>query len=908
MKEYKRTAQVVNKERNDCIDNGWFPLPVMNAKLGDKTTGKNPNKKGWEEKARRGNTVSFDEWRTNTGILCDGMFTLDVDLNDAAPDAADLSKVFMQIIADKFGKAAIVRRRANSSRFLTVFRVATSERLQTKIKVENKTTGHAVEVLATGQQFVAFGFHWEVGAELTWDNNLSPKNLNFADLPELTEHQIFDFMDRCRDVLGGEYTHFGARKADKKSNSSIVESHSTTPPATVNATIHASAYNPMTMDDLADLLDNLPGATDYDRWLWIMSAIYNVSVAAGYDAYQLADKWSAKACNYDAAGVAEKWQEIAKGAATHHDAGYLINQIKAANPLWVSPTYKPRNTGVRYPHGFSMTEEGLYYQSSDDGEETRKPMFICSKFEVIGEATNESGNETGILIKFQNRDVTCSEMIGKSELHDTSNDFIKRLAGKGLTVALGKAGSLKQFFNFVVAPRFVHTGKSGWHGNSFLLSDGSEFNPEGIASPVIMDPAKISVSRGLYAANGSLADWQTGVAALAAGNPSVAFQICAAFAGPLLDVTNVSGGGFHFHGNSRAGKSTALKMAASVFGRPDAAGQVRSWRTTDNSLEAIAEQTNDQTLLLDEISQCDNPKTIGQAAYMLANGAGKGRANQRGNAREIKTFRVLFLSNGERTLDNMMDAENSGKIKNAGIGVRMADIPMSELSVHFNLHGFPNLKALMDAIPERIKQNHGCAGKAFLSKIVELRSADEAAFKECIHGVMDQFTKSALVAGSNPQVASICQRFALVAAAGELAIELDVLPWVRGEAISMAKLCFDACIFARDEGTGGSEEYKAIELIKEYIQVHEAKFQDVGAPYPPPICHGYRDDAFVYFNSTGFKAACAGMDQKYVAKILHEHGFLKKAKESNYNAKIYKSWANKQRFYQVDKIILSSDE
>lgn len=71
-------------------------------------------------------------------------------------------------------------------------------------------------------------------------------------------------------------------------------------------------------------------------------------------------------------------------------------------------------------------------------------------------------------------------------------------------------------------------------------------------------------------------------------------------------------GGFHFRGSSSSGKTTALHLAASVFGQPSR--YIRLWRTTANGLEGLAALHNDSLLILDELSQAD-PKEAGEAAY-----------------------------------------------------------------------------------------------------------------------------------------------------------------------------------------------------------------------------------------------------------------------------------------------------
>lgn len=94
---------------------------------------------------------------------------------------------------------------------------------------------------------------------------------------------------------------------------------------------------------------------------------------------------------------------------------------------------------------------------------------------------------------------------------------------------------------------------------------------------------------------GSLAHWRREVTSRCLGNDRLVLTVSTMFAGPLLRFTGATGGGFHIVGGSSSGKTTALRVAASVVGPPEYA---REWRSTANGLEGAAVLHNDATLIL----------------------------------------------------------------------------------------------------------------------------------------------------------------------------------------------------------------------------------------------------------------------------------------------------------------------
>lgn len=147
--------------------------------------------------------------------------------------------------------------------------------------------------------------------------------------------------------------------------------------------------------------------------------------------------------------------------------------------------------------------------------------------------------------------------------------------------------------------------RAGWHrvidgGFAYVApGGGGAFGPG--AGRILLRTGTEAGCNDAFAAAGTLAEWQRGVAALAPGNDLLTISIALAFAGPLLDVVGMRSFGAHLAGPSRTGKTTLARAAASVWGPPETGGQIRTWRATANGLEGAAAERNDNMLLLDEI-------------------------------------------------------------------------------------------------------------------------------------------------------------------------------------------------------------------------------------------------------------------------------------------------------------------
>jgi hypothetical protein len=232
-------------------------------------------------------------------------------------------------------------------------------------------------------------------------------------------------------------------------------------------------------------------------------------------------------------------------------------------------------------------------------------------------------------------------------------------------------------------------------------------------------------------------------------------------------------------------------------------------------------------LPLDEIAQAD-PRDIGEAAYMLANGQGKDRMRDRGGLRRTANWRTVFLSTGEETIGDLM--AKGGKSVKAGQEVRFLDIPADAgagFGAFEDVHGEADGNAFSRVIRQAAQEHHGLAGPAFVSWFATRLAGDPAWPSEELAPRVRGFVARVVPPGADGQVQRAAGRFALAALAGELATLAGVTGWEPGAAEAAAETCFRAWLDARG-GTGAREAQQVTAAVRRFIGLHgAARFETI---------------------------------------------------------------------------------
>lgn len=160
---------------------------------------------------------------------------------------------------------------------------------------------------------------------------------------------------------------------------------------------------------------------------------------------------------------------------------------------------------------------------------------------------------------------------------------------------------------------------------------------------------------------GDLGTWKDAVKAIAQF-PRVELALYSSFVPPLLGILEAPSFGVDWSYQTSSGKTTALRVAASVWGSPDErSGQsyIRSWGGTEFGIERLASVYNGLPLLLDDSKRARKKlgrSVVADVLYTIVNGIADVRATRYG-LRHTRYWRTVLLSTGE---SRIIDASKDG--------------------------------------------------------------------------------------------------------------------------------------------------------------------------------------------------------------------------------------------------------
>lgn len=633
---------------------------------------------------------------------------------------------------------------------------------------------------------------------------------------------------------------------------------------------------------------------------------------------------------------------VVQAAIDAHQAAKLSAQAAQAAAVGNRGQNAPRAPGG--PAGgtaadvfdvFAVEDSGVWFTGIEQDGKRKPPEWICSRLDVEALTRDQDGGGWGYLLTF-------ADPLGHGKqwamparmLSGDGGEYRAILLNMGLRIATTPRARnlLTQYIQTRHPDEFAScTDRIGWHGTAFVLPHETIGETSG---RIVFQTD--NAMENTFRCKGTADEWRDQVGALCAGNSRLVFAVGCAFAGPLLRPAGMESGGFHFRGDSSSGKTTALKVAASVYG---GASFLQRWRTTDNALEAIAAQHSDCLLPLDELAQVD-PKTAGECAYMLANEQSKARATRTGTPRARLAWRLLFLSAGELGLSDHM-AEGMKRAR-TGQEVRMADIPVDAgagLGAFENLHAHAGGAAFAKNITHQAGRVYGVTGRAWLEWLCTHADTLKARMREAATS-----TDGLIPEGASGQVERVGARFALVGIAGELATSAGLTGWAPGESAKAARACFESWLAARG-GIGNGEVFAMLRQVRRFLETHgEGRFSmwhrsaddhapktlqragvrrmlgpdgepiktnsqhatEFGERMPSALGEGVSFEYFILAENFRVEV-CQGFDYQTVCRVLLSHGCLVPDKGRAFDCKPRLPGTGRAQCYRISPAIFEID-
>ena len=554
------------------------------------------------------------------------------------------------------------------------------------------------------------------------------------------------------------------------------------------------------------------------------------------------------------------------------------------------------NKGTPYGR-FIVKPDAVYLQTEDKDGHTEETYF-STRLAPIGIARTSNGDKFTLILELTDLDRKTKIWTLPQELIYRSGGDEARVQFVNLGGAFGPGTRERSQFtdllkSFIRYPRkldrIILAERTGWltkgEHRAFVLPQET-IGAIGKESVILPNPGDGAPD---YSVGGTLEDWRARIGCYCAGNSRLLFAASLPFAAGLLSLTGVEGGGFNIVGRSGDGKTTAMHVAASVAGPPE--GLVKTCDNTANAFESTAVQHNDACLFMDELGQA-HPEQIGQVVYKLAGGVGRGRADQYGNARDRRLWRILFLTTGETDLATM--TASTGKRSFTGQELRLADIEADAgqgMGIFEQIHSMSGPAALADHLRNTAGRVHGAPLREYLERLLKGMNNPEqcSILLNWIATIQKDFMLSALPPAACGQVHRVAVRFALVAAGGELATHYGLTGWSSGDVTDAVLTCFNAWLQRR--GTAGQgEAEQLLNQVAEFFERHgESRFSLIGTKSKQPTLNraGFRrtvtkgmdteNIVYEYFvlPETFKRELCSGFEPRWAAQVLIEKEMLK---------------------------------
>lgn len=316
----------------------------------------------------------------------------------------------------------------------------------------------------------------------------------------------------------------------------------------------------------------------------------------------------------------------------------------------------PIHAAHTMPSSYILTEAGAILKQAvknagTENEEiklidvARRPIFISTYL------LTDDG-DVNVVLTWRKLNTWHQDAISREDI--ASARRLPKLASKGAPVTSTRARALVDFLEAYEEENAAHISTSrlvtrmGWHPEGFVVGrhivteDGYR---EQDLSTVLLETEGIDTAViDAYHTRGTFAGWCRAVAPMVRYD-YVMTMLCASLGSVLLEHTSTPGFAVDLSWHTSTGKSTAIDVCASAFGRPGNQGLRMDWQATASYMERMAAIMCDLPYFADDTKTARDTGQISQVLYSFVS-RGKGRATVTGLQKTVQKQSVL-VSTGE---------------------------------------------------------------------------------------------------------------------------------------------------------------------------------------------------------------------------------------------------------------------
>ena len=344
-------------------------------------------------------------------------------------------------------------------------------------------------------------------------------------------------------------------------------------------------------------------------------------------------------------------------------------------------------------------------------------------------------------------------------------------------------------------------GELGFLWGAVYIADGV-IGATGVAFHAGNNQGAKEIAAALHA-RGTYEAWQVAVAGVMQ-HPRVAIGYFAALAAPLLTLIDEADNfGLEYACVTSRGKTTAIRVPASVWGQPDdRQGVIRTWDASRTNVERTAAALASMPVILDDTKRAHDTKAVGQFVYDFMSGQGRGRATIEGLA-PTGVWRSVLLSTGEAPLTSF--SEDGGVRARV---IEIASMPFERADADTGLFVVRLRNALLE--------NYGHAGPRYIAWLQ--KSEVRIALQPLYRHWRDQWL---FLAAGHPVASRMAGYFATLTVAGLASQALFALPATQEEVLAILRRIWDEVAPSMADA---DPPKRALQQVREWTSIHPTSF------------------------------------------------------------------------------------